>query len=369
MNFEFSDEQQMLRDHARRFLSDSVTFERLRAVIDDGAGLDRALWRQVAELGWTGAAVPEPLGGLGLGPMELCVLAEELGRVLAPLPFLGTACIGVELLKRCPTPASDGLLERIAAGDAVLAVASLERDTPAPQLTLERDGLLHGLVRPLAWIMQADHAILYVTQASQADAAGQPALVLLDLAQAGVRRRALAGMDPLLPHGELALDGVAVTLLATGDNARTLHDEARKLGAVLCAFEQIGAADSACAMTVAYVKERHAFGRPIGGYQAVKHKLADLAVKTELARSNAYFGAWALVAGPDQLDLAAAAARVSATDACDYAAQECLHLHGGIGYTWEANCHFYYTRARVLASALGSAAAWGERLLAAASAH
>jgi acyl-CoA dehydrogenase len=113
------------------------------------------------------------------------------------------------------------------------------------------------------------------------------------------------------------------------------------------------------------VKERHAFGRPIGGYQAVKHKLADMTVKTELARSNAWFGAWALADGPAQLDMAAAAARISATEALDYAAQECLHLHGGIGYTWEANCHFYYTRARLLASALGNSAEWGERLLAA----
>ena len=358
MNFEFSDEQQMLRDNARRFLSETLTFERLRTLLDSGTGLDPALWRQVAELGWSGAAVPEEFGGLGLGAMELCVLAEEFGRVLAPLPFLPTACIAVDILTRSATAEGNALLERIAAGDAVVAVAGLDASRPASTLTM-RDGRLGGKVRPLAWAMQADYAILYAV------ADGEPAVLLLDLAGAGVRRQTLDGIDALLPHGELLLEGAPVTVLACGDAARTIHGDARNLGAVLTAFEQIGAADTACDMTVAYVKERHAFGRPIGGYQAVKHKLADMAVKTELARSNCYFGAWALAAGRGQLDLAAATARVSATEALDYAAQECLHLHGGIGYTWEANCHFYYTRARVLASSLGSAAAWGERMLAA----
>ncbi|MES2258490.1 MAG: acyl-CoA dehydrogenase family protein [Pseudomonadota bacterium] len=359
MNFEFSDEQQMLRDNARRFLSETLTFERLRAQLDSGTGLDPELWRQVAELGWSGAAVPEEFGGLGLGAMELCVLAEELGRVLAPLPFLGTACIAVDMFTRSPTPEGNALLENIAAGSAVVAVAGLDTDLPSPQLQW-KDGRVDGKVRPLAWALQASHAILY------ASAGGEPALVLADLGHAGVRRTALTGIDPLLPHGELLLEGAPVTLIARGDAARALHTDARNLGAVLTAFEQTGAADTACDMTVAYVKERYAFGRPIGGYQAVKHKLADMAVKIELARSNCYFGAWALADGRDQLDLAAAAARVSATEALDYAAQECLHLHGGIGYTWEANCHFYYTRARVLASSLGNAAAWGERMLAAA---
>jgi acyl-CoA dehydrogenase len=362
MNFEFSDEQQMLRDNARRYLSETLTFERLRAQLDKGTALDPQVWRAVAELGWSGAAVPEEFGGLGLGAMELCVLAEELGRVLAPLPFLGTACIAVDLCKRSATAEGNALLEKIASGDAIVAVAGLESDAPSTQLEL-RDGFITGSTGPLAWAMQAGYAILY------AGSAGQPALVLVDLAAAGVRSDSVDGIDPVLPHGRLRFEATPATLLALGDEADGLHRGARNLGAVLTAFEQIGAADTACAMTVDYVKERHAFGRPIGGYQAVKHKLADMAVKTELARSNAWFGAWALADGPDQLDLAAAAARVSATEALDYAAQECLHLHGGIGYTWEANCHFYYTRARLLASSLGNCAVWGERLLAAAAAN
>lgn len=356
MNFEFSEEQQMLRDNARRYLSETMTFERLRAQIDSAVPFDMALWRQIGELGWTGAAVPEEFGGLGLGAMELCVLAEELGRVLAPLPFLQTAAIAADLLRRTATPAGNALLERIAGAETVIGVAGLDAGVPAARLDW-RDGLLSGSTGPLAWALQADHAIVY------AGAGGKPALLLVDLADNGVQRRALSGIDPLVPHGALTFYGVPATLLAEGEAAHSLHAGARNLGAVLTAFEQIGAADTACAMTVGYVKERHAFGRPIGGYQAVKHKLADMTVKTELARSNAWFGAWALADGPAQLDVAAAAARVSATEALDYAAQECLHLHGGIGYTWEANCHFYYTRARLLASALGNSADWGERLL------
>lgn len=362
MNFEFSDEQHMLRDNARRYLSETLTFQRLRTQIDDGVTLDRSLWRQIAELGWSGAVVPEQFGGLGLGPMELCVLAEELGRVLAPVPFLATACIAVELLKGSAAPAGAALLEAIASGAAVVAVGALDPALPMAALHY-RDGKLSGKVRALAWALEADYAILL------GGADGEPAIYLADLHQAGVARATLVAIDPLQPHGDLALDQVPATLLADGVAARRLHHAALNLGAVLTAFEQVGAADTACAMTVAYVKERHAFGRPIGGYQAVKHKLADMAVKIELARSNAWFGAWALDDGPRQLDLAAAAARISATEALDYAAQECLHLHGGIGYTWEANCHFYYTRARLLASALGNSAAWSERLLAAAASH
>jgi acyl-CoA dehydrogenase len=361
MNFEFSEEQQMLRDNARRYLSATLTFDRLRTQLDKGNPMDPAVWRAVAELGWTGAAVPEEFGGLGLGAMELCVLAEELGRVLAPLPFLGTACIAADLCKRAPSAAGNVLLERIASGEAVVAISGLATDQPASQLEW-RDGCVAGSTGPLEWAVQASHAILY------AGHGGQPALVLVELGP-GVRRDSVSGIDPLVPLGQLYFERAPATLLAQGELARALHLGARNLGAVLTAFEQIGAADTACAMAVGYVKERHAFGRPVGSYQAVKHKLADMAVKTELARSNAWFGAWALAEGPEQLNLAAAAARLSATEALDYAAQECLHLHGGIGYTWEANCHFYYTRARLLASSLGNTALWSERLLAAATAH
>src|SRR5215217_2904255 len=198
MNFEFSEEQQMLRDNARRYLSETMTFERLRAQIDSAMPFDTALWRQVGELGWTGAAVPEEFGGLGLGAMELCVLAEELGRVLAPLPFLQTAAIAVDLLRRTATPAGNALLERIASAETVISIAGLDADGPAARLEW-RDGILSGSTGALAWAVQADHAIVY------AGTAARPVLLLVDLAASGVQRRALPGIDPLVPHGALML--------------------------------------------------------------------------------------------------------------------------------------------------------------------
>ncbi|MBK5123986.1 acyl-CoA/acyl-ACP dehydrogenase [Burkholderia sp. R-69980] len=357
MNFEFSEEQQMLRDNARRFLTETCTFEYLRAHLDRGTGIDHALWKQIARLGWTGVAVPEDVGGLGLGGMELCVLAEELGRVLAPVPFRATACVAVELLKHVDEQQALELLGGIAAGDAIVAVGGLEQSAPLP-LTRFANGAVSGHIKAVPWAMEAGHMIATTTAPE-----GELAIVLIDLAEMGVTRNARPGIDLLQPLGDIAFDNAPTFLLASGPSAEKLLDTVRDQAAVIAAFEQVGGADSALALTVGYVKERYAFGRQIGGYQAVKHKLADIAVKIELARSNAWFGAWAFVDGPSELPLAAAAARLSATQAFDLAAQECIHLHGGIGYTWEANCHFFYTRARYLSAVLGNSAQWGERLL------
>jgi acyl-CoA dehydrogenase len=357
MNFEFSDEQQMLRDNARRFLAETCTFEHLRAHLGSGEGIDHNLWKQIAELGWTGAAVPEEYGGLGLGGMELCVLAEESGRALAPVPFLATACVAVEILKRANAAQASALLGAIATGDAVVAVAGLERSAPLQSVRFA-NGALSGHVQAVPWAIEARHVIA-TCNTSEAE----PAIVLVDLAESGVTRTARPGIDRLQPIGDIAFDGAPGLLLATGAAATQLLDTVRNQAAVMTAFEQVGGADAALALTVAYVKERYAFGRQIGGYQAVKHKLADISVKIELARSNAWFGAWAFVDGPSELPLAAAAARLAATEAFDLASQECIHLHGGIGYTWEANCHFFYTRARYLSAVLGNSAQWGERLL------
>lgn len=359
MNFDFSDEQKMLREQARRFLSASCDFAHLRTHLASEDGVDRTLWHKMAELGWTGVAVPEEFGGLGLGVMELCVLAEELGRVLAPVPFLATACSAVTILVQAAVAPASDLLEQIAGGSAIVAVAALAQDG----LELHyADGHVSGVSAPLAYALQAEHAIVRAT-----DAAGSMHLLLLAMDASGVQRSATPGIDRLQPHGRLTLTAAPVIVLASGAAALAMLAVARNQAAVLTAFEQIGGADAACKLTSDYVKERFAFGRAVGGYQAVKHKMADMAVKIELARSNAYFGAWAMADGADELDLAAAAARLSATEAFEYAAQECLHLHGGIGYTWEANCHFFYTRSRLLAVTLGNGALWAERLLGAAS--
>lgn len=356
MNFDFSDDQRMLRDHARRFLSETSDFHVLRKVMTDGAGYGKALWQQVLDQGWQGVAVSEEQGGLGLGMLELCVLAEELGRSVAPIPFFNTVCLGAELLKRCPQTGGD-LLQRLIAGEVILAVSLVtpDHDWSATPFSFA-GGKISGSSGPLAYGAQADFAILPVRHAEE------PALALVNLQQA--QRTPLESFDATVPFARLKLEGQPATLLCSGEQARQVMARVVDQAAVLTAFEQLGGAERALEITRDYALERHTFGRAIGSYQAVKHKLADMAVKVELARSNAYYGAWALQGGSDeQLAAAAALARLSASEAYAYAAQECLHLHGGIGYTWEADCHFFYKRARLLAASLGSSDAWVNRLL------
>jgi len=355
MNFEFSEDQEMLRDHSQRFLKEASDTAALRRSLERGEVYDEGLWQQMVELGWPGVAIPEELGGMGLGGLELCVLAEEAGRVLARTPFFPTVCVGAELLKACPgTDLSKQWLPRIAGGEVTLAV-SLDLQH---HVSLD-EGVVNGTTVPLPYSAGASAIVFPV--ASQ----GIVYLLLVSADSAAVSYTPVEGIDELMSHGCFSFDGASAEVLASGQQASEILAHIRNQAAVLMAFEQVGGAQAACDMTRDYSLERYTFGRPIGGYQAVKHKLADIMVSIELARSNAYFGAWAMSdeEGRDELPLAAAAARLSATEAFDSAAEECLHLHGGIGYTWEADCHFFYKRARVLATSLGGPALWAKQMV------
>lgn len=361
MNFDFSEDQNTLREHARRFLTETATFSRLRGVLEGGTGIDTELWRQLVELGWTGTAIPESDGGLGMGALELCVLCEELGRVVPALPFFSTVCVAAEILKRCETPAAKALLQRIAQDGTVVVFAGAERSwdwsLDGLQTRLE-SGRLTGRKEPIADLPHAEVIIV-----SAMDEQGRPCLALLDADADGVSVQRMKGFDDLRPHGLLTVEAAKASLLISGEEARTILSQVLDQASVFAAFEQIGGAEAACLMARDYVMQRFAFGRQVATNQAVKHKLADTLVKIEIARSNAYYGAWAIEAEAETIGSAAAAARLSATDAFNYSSEECLHLHGGFGYTWEADCHFYYRRARLLSVSLGNCAWWSDRLV------
>jgi alkylation response protein AidB-like acyl-CoA dehydrogenase len=194
------------------------------------------------------------------------------------------------------------------------------------------------------------------------DDGGETALFLADLAADGVSRRKLTTVDPSRDHARIDFAGAAAERLG----ARTGWPLVQRLlerAAILVAFEQVGGAQAALEMARDYALERYAFGRPIGSFQAIKHKLADVYVAIELARSNAYYGAWALSADAAELPLAAATARVSATEAFHLASKENIQTHGGIGFTWDVDCHLHYRRSKQLALALGSAPWWKHRLV------
>jgi acyl-CoA dehydrogenase len=366
MNFDFSDEQKLLREQARRLLAEKCPPRAVRAVLESDAGFDRALWKSIAEMGWLGTAIPEAYGGLGLGALELCVIAEELGRVLAPVPFSSTVCLFAEALMLAGSEEQKRrYLPKLARGESIGTFARAEQAggvTPKSIRAVFRGGRLSGVKTAVADAMDAHAAIVLARTSEEAGARGL-SLVLVDLDTNGVTRTRQDSIDPSRKRAMLSFDDAPAALLGTAGEGWELQKRILDRAAVVMAFEQVGGADACLAMAKAYALTRHAFGRPIGSFQAIKHRLADMYIGNELARSNAWYGAWALAANARELPLAAAAARVSATQAFDFAANESVQIHGGIGFTWEADCHLYQKRARDLALSLGPQRVWKDRLV------
>jgi alkylation response protein AidB-like acyl-CoA dehydrogenase len=289
------------------------------------------------------------------------VIAEELGRSLAPIPFSSTVYFVAEALMLAGSEAQKAKwLPKIAAGEAIGCFATVERPgalTEAQVQARVEGGKLSGVKLPVTDGDIADQAIVLAREA------GQTGLYLVDLNAAGVTREILQTLDPTRSAAKLSFSGAGAERLGEAGEGLALTETVLNRAAVLLAFEQVGGADRALEMAKAYALERYAFGRPIGSYQAIKHKLADMYIKTELARSNAYYGAWALDTGAAELPVAAAAARVAACEAYWYAAKENIQTHGGMGFTWQLDCHLFYRRAQQLGLVAGGAKAWKERLV------
>ncbi|MBT5191563.1 MAG: acyl-CoA/acyl-ACP dehydrogenase, partial [Rhodospirillaceae bacterium] len=329
MNFEFNDDQRMLRDQARRFLLDKSPPEVVRETLETEQPYDKDLWRQFGEMGWLGAAIPEAYGGSGLGHLELCVLAEELGRALAPTPFASSIYLGAEALMVAGSEEQkQGYLPDIATGEAIWCLALSEGPRPATEANIAAsvsNGKLSGEKLPVA---DGDIANRAIVVAKDGGAAG---LYIVDLNGAGVERTTVETMDPTRSQARLVFTDAPAEKL--GDEGWPLLERIQDRAAVLIAFEQVGGAETALDMAKEYALGRFAFGRPIAGYQAIKHRLADMYIQIELARSNSYYGAWALSTDAAELPVAAATARVSATEAYHFASKENIQIHGGMGFT------------------------------------
>ena len=365
MNFDFSDEQKALQSEVQRFLAGRSDLSVARAVLDDASmSHSETVWREMLDLGWAGIAIPEQYGGVGLGYLELCVMAQELGRSLAPVPFSSTVYQFCEAVLRAGNEEQRyAVLAGVTAGETIGTLAFAEgMGFPAPgriKLRFEQ-GRLHGEKWPVPDAMIADAAVVLAVNESI-----EPCLCLVNLAQDGVQRRALDSIDPTRNQGALAFEGAeAQPLGKAGDSAWSVFRAVLDAAAVLFAFEQVGGAEACLQSAIDFANERHAFGRPIASFQAIKHKLADIYVGNQLALSNAYYGAWALASGSEELPLAAAVARVSATQAYESAASENVHVHGGMGFTWEADCHLFLRRSRSLALVIGDVGMWKERVTA-----
>ena len=361
MNFDYTDDQKALKEEARRFLKSVSPLTVVRAALEaPGKGLDEALWARIVEQGWCGAAIPENYGGLGIGYVELCALAEELGRAVAPVPFASSVYQFAEAILLAGTEEQkQEWLPKVAAGEVVGTLAFSEGPgvlTAAHIATRFADGKLSGVKLPVTDGLFADHAVVLATS----DAG--PGLYLVDLTGPGVVREGLVTLDPTRGEAKVVFDGAPAELLGAAGEGLALLERIHDRAAILLAFEALGGADRCLEMARDYALERYAFGRPIGGYQAIKHKLADVFVANEVARANAYYGAWALSTDAPELPVAAAAARVAACNAYWLASKENIQTHGGIGFTWEADCHFFYRRARHLGLVIGAPRDWKRRL-------
>ena len=363
MNFDFSDDQKLLRDQVARFLGEACPIAVVRSVLDGKAQYAAEVWRGLASMGLIGTAVPEAHGGTGAGYLELCLVAEQLGASLAPTPFASTVYLVAEALLRFGSDAQkQKYLPKIVSGETKGALAATETVAalqPASIATTFANGKLTG-----EKLVVVDGGIADLALVLARDGSGGLSLYLAELAHRSVTRRDVRSVDPTRNTAHVAFSGTPAELLGKAGAGLAELEKLLDRAAVLVAFEQLGGAQRALSMAVGYAKERFAFGRPIGSFQAIKHMLADMFVAAKLAESNCYYAAWALSTDSADLPLAAATARVSATQAFQQCAKDNIQVHGGMGFTWEFDCHLYYRRSNFLALELGGLSTWEGRVVA-----
>jgi alkylation response protein AidB-like acyl-CoA dehydrogenase len=373
MNLAFDEAQEELRSQARAFLAEHSGPDRVRAAMASEQGFDAGVWKRLsAELGWTALLVPEAHGGLGLGPVELVALAEVMGEALLCAPFLSSACLGTQALLVAGSAAQKGRhLPPIAEGAALATVAAQEpngRFDAAGIETLARragDGfVLSGRKR---YVLDGHCADLLVVPARRAGSAGEEgvSLFLVPGRAPGLERRALPTLDGTRRLADLLLHDVAVpadALLGEEGRGWPALERTLDLGALALAAEQVGGAQRCLDLSVAYAKQRVQFGRPIGSFQAIQHKCADMMVAVEAARSGVYWAACVAAEGGADPSVAASLAKCTASEAFFRCAAESLQIHGGVGFTWEYDVHLYLKRARAGRSLLGDPAWHRERV-------
>jgi alkylation response protein AidB-like acyl-CoA dehydrogenase len=363
----FSEEQEMLRSTARRFLDAKAPSLVVRRLMETDEGFDPGLWAEIAEQGWQAMAIPEQYGGAGFTLLELGILMEEMGRSLFPSPFLSAVVIGADLILHAGTEAQkQALLPGIASGERRVALAQLEStgrwDATGIAMVAERD--LGDLVMSgtKSFVIDGHTADTLLVAVRTDPASIGPkgiSLVVVDAASPGVVRRRLETMDMTRKQAEVTFDRVRVPAGAVLGAEGTGWDaiaETMTRAVVALAFEQVGGAQKCLDMAVEYAKVRVQFGRPIGSFQAIKHKCADMLVLVESAKSAAYHAGWAVAAADPDAAIAAPIAKSYCSEAYFQCAAENIQIHGGIGFTWEHDAHLYFKRAKTDELLFGSPA-------------
>ncbi len=352
--FLFTDEQVQLRSAVRKFSSDNAGEQAARRVMEADPAFDAAVWRRLgAELGVLGLSVPEEHGGAGGTLVDQAIAVEELGAALACGPLFGTVYLAIPALVAAGV--SGELLSDLVEGNRTAAFAVPDRsgifDPALVTVTASADGALTGTVPR---VVDGGAADVLLVAATGTDGLG---LYAVDAAGTGVTPTALGTLDLTRPQAGIEFSDAPGVLVASPDAADRVITHALQVGAALLAVEQVGAAQHLLDLAVDYAKTRLQFGRPIGSFQAVKHKLADMLVDLEHARSAAYHAAWALADGTDDPAVATSIAQAVASAAFSRIARDTIQVLGGIGFTWEHQAHLYFKRASTDAALLGSAEA------------
>ncbi|MEO3759687.1 acyl-CoA dehydrogenase family protein [Mycobacterium sp. B14F4] len=361
--FRFTDEQAQLRDAVRKFGAEHFAEDKIRQLMESDPPFDPKVWARLGgELGVLGLSVPESDGGVGGTLVDQAVAIEELGARLACGPLFGTVYLAIPALVAAPSSAArDELLGDLVEGRRTAAVAVTDRagtlELDAVTVTAAPD-TLSGTVTQ---VVDGGVVDVLLVAARGADGVG---LYALDAGADGVQRTALATLDLTRPEANVTFSDAPATLIAGPDETPRVLEHALQVGAALLAVEQVGAAQHLLDLSVEYAKSRLQFGRPIGSFQAVKHRLADLLVDVEHARSTAYHAIWALIDGSDDPALATSIAQAVCSAALSHVANDTIQVHGGIGFTWEHQAHLYYKRAATDAVLLGSAEQHRDRVAA-----
>ncbi|MDG1444502.1 MAG: acyl-CoA/acyl-ACP dehydrogenase [Pseudomonadales bacterium] len=366
MNFDFSQDEKMIRDQVSKFLDQHSDTKVMRSVVDGNTHYSADVWKGLVDMGLTGTAIPEAYGGVGVGYPALCLIAEQLGAHLTPTPFSSSVYLATEAILACGTEAQkEAWLPKLANGEIIGTIAVVETVEEVTETSIQTSvtgNTLTGrkLIVPDGGI--ADFAIV-IARSSGATESNGLSLCIADLQHDSVTRTPIETVDPSKNSTTIDFKQTPIEILGDEVDGWSAVNRIYDRAAILLAFEQIGGAQSALDMAVEYAKERFAFGRPIGSFQGLKHMMADMYVALKLAESNCYYAAWALATESEELPLAAATARVSATQAFQLCSRDNIQVHGGMGFTWEFDCHLYYRRSNYLTLQLGGLATWEDKLV------
>jgi len=349
VNFAFNEEQEELRKTVRQFLDAKSSEDAVREQMETEAGYDAAVWQQMGEqLGLQGLVIPEEFGGSGYGYIELVVILEEMGRALLCAPFFSSVVLAANtLIHSGDDAAKAAYLPGIASGETIATLAFTEEngrwDEAGITATATADGDTYKLNGTKMYVLDGHTASLLIV-AARTDAG--VSLFAVDGDATGVTRTALATMDQTRKQAKVELVDASGTLLGADGGGWAVLEQVLDLAAVALAAEQVGGAQACLDMAVQYAKDRVQFGRPIGSFQAIKHKCADMLLEVESAKSAAYYAGWAASELNDELPSVASLAKAYCSEAYFHAAAENIQIHGGIGFTWEHPAHLYFKRAK-----------------------